>query len=52
MAMESVTHFKRLLKIECRYVPAHLDTEEAGSRITRFEFLENEAADNAAKKQA
>ena len=48
MAAEIVTHFKRFFKI----VPVHLDTEEGGSHITRFEFLGNEAADNAAKKGA
>ena len=52
MAAEIVTQFKRFFKIECRDVPAHLDAEEVGSRITRFEFEGNEAADNAAKKGA
>ena len=52
MAAEIVTHFNRFFKIECQYVPAHVDAEEVGSRITRFEFEGNEAADNAAKKGA
>ena len=52
MAAEIVTHFKRFFTIECRYVPAHLDAEEVGSRITLFEFLGNKAADNAAKEGA
>ena len=52
MAAEIVTHFNRFFKIECQYVPAHVDVEEVGSRIIRFEFEGNEAADNAAKKGA
>ena len=50
MAAEIVTHFNRFFKMECEYVPAHLDDEEVGSRITRFEFEGNKAADTAAKK--
>ena len=50
MAAEIVTHFNRFFKIECQYVPAHVDDEEVGSRITQFEFEGNRAADNAAKK--
>ena len=45
-------HFKRFFNIDCGYVPAHLDAEEVGSRITRFKFLGNESADDAAKKGA
>ena len=50
MAAEIVTHFNRFFKIECQYVPAHVDDEEVGSRITKFEFEGNKAADIAAKK--
>ena len=52
IAAEIVAHFKRFFEIDCRYVPAHVEAEEVGSRISRFEFLENEAADHAAKKGA
>ena len=52
MAAEIVTSYKRFFKIDCHYVPSHLDAEEVGSRISRFEFKGNDAADNAAKKGA
>ena len=52
IAAEIVAHFKRFFEIDCRYVPAHVEAEEVGSCISRFEFLGNEAADHAAKKGA